>query len=69
MKNLKIGIVSIRVKNADLNELKTVSIQSKFTHYIGRFDDLPLVEPHIVSRISQKNLDKFLKQKFYRLSW
>jgi len=43
MSNLEIGLVRfIGVKNADLNELKTVSVQSKFTHYIDRFDD-----PHI----------------------
>lgn len=56
LKDLEIVIVSIGVKNADLNDLKTVSIQSQFTHYIDRFDDIPSVEPHIVSYF--KNIPK-----------
>lgn len=56
LEDLEIVIVSIVVKNADLNELKTVSIQSQFTHYIDQFDDLPSVEPQIVSTL--KNIPK-----------
>jgi len=71
MRNLEIGLVRfIGVKNADLNELKTVSVQSKFTHYIDRFDDLNLVEPHIVSTL--KNIPKVsgeIHKTSSRLSW
>ncbi|RXN29074.1 collagen alpha-3(VI) chain-like protein [Labeo rohita] len=36
--------------------LKTYSTKSQFTHYIDRFDDLPLIEPQIV--LTLKNIQK-----------
>ncbi|XP_051999192.1 uncharacterized protein col6a3 [Xyrauchen texanus] len=56
LKDLGIMTMSIGVENADPIELKTISHQSQLTHYITRFDDLPLFEPQLVSTL--KNFSK-----------
>ncbi|XP_051564328.1 collagen alpha-3(VI) chain [Myxocyprinus asiaticus] len=56
LKDLGIMTMSIGVENADPIELKTISHKSQLTHYITRFDDLPLFEPQLVSTL--KNITK-----------
>lgn len=56
LKDLDIMTMSIGVENADSDELKTVSFQSQYAN-VNRFDDLPLIEPQLVSAI--KNSEKF----------
>lgn len=56
LKDLEIVTISIGVENSDSDELETVSFQTQFA-YVNRFDDLPLIEPQLISSI--RNNKKF----------